>query len=86
MLNTTSTDPVFSHVEYGRLLASALPVVIETEEDRARIVTEIRRLSHKGDADLAPEELQLLKLLTKLVTGTRIMPSPLSARMWMLWK
>lgn len=51
---------------YGELLAQCLPGVIETEEDNERMLAEIRKLMLKGE-DLAPEEEQILRLMSVLV-------------------
>jgi HTH-type transcriptional regulator/antitoxin HigA len=53
--------------KYGRLLARALPVVIQTEQEYDRIDAEIGRLLKKGHRNLSPEELALLELMTKLI-------------------
>ena len=52
--------------KYSRLLAKALPTVIETEEDNDRALALVARLIAKGDK-LSPEEGELLKLLGKLI-------------------
>lgn len=43
-----------------------MPVVIETEEENARIMGIVERLMHKGEK-LSAEEEKLLKLLARLV-------------------
>ena len=43
-----------------------MPVVIETEEENARMLAVVERLMKKGE-DLSLEEEKLLKLLTRLV-------------------
>jgi len=52
--------------KYARLLAKALPSVVETEEQNDRMLREIERLIDKGD-DRTPEEDKLLDLLVALV-------------------
>ncbi|MCI0491138.1 MAG: transcriptional regulator [Blastocatellia bacterium] len=53
--------------KYGRLLARALPVVIETEEDNERMLGEAARLMRKGEENLSPEEKALLKVMATLI-------------------
>lgn len=53
-------------VRYRRLLSRSMPVVIETEEENARIMGIVERLMHKGEK-LSAEEEKLLKLLARLV-------------------
>jgi len=43
-----------------------MPVVIETEEENARMLTVVEKLMSKGE-NLSPEEEKLLKLLVRLV-------------------
>ena len=57
-----SIDPA----RYRRLLSRSMPVVIETEEENARMLAVVERLMKKGE-DLSLEEEKLLKLLTRLV-------------------
>src|SRR5689334_1792939 len=57
-----SIDPA----RYRRLLSRTMPVVIETEEENARMLAVVERLMKKGE-DLSFEEEKLLKLLTRLV-------------------
>jgi HTH-type transcriptional regulator/antitoxin HigA len=72
MLNTTKksgrrTAAVkINPQRYGRLLAKALPIRIETEEENDRMLLEVRRLIEKGD-QRTPEEDVLLDLLAHLV-------------------
>jgi HTH-type transcriptional regulator/antitoxin HigA len=49
---------------YGRLLAKALPGIIETEEENERILAEVDKL---WDKDLSPEEAKLFNLMVKLI-------------------
>jgi HTH-type transcriptional regulator / antitoxin HigA len=43
-----------------------MPVVIETEEENARILSIVEKLMHKGES-LSAEEEKLLKLLARLI-------------------
>ncbi|HET8781558.1 MAG TPA: hypothetical protein VFM63_04040 [Pyrinomonadaceae bacterium] len=43
-----------------------MPVVIETEEENARMLTIVEKLMHKGE-NLSAEEEKLLKLLARLI-------------------
>ena len=51
---------------YRRLLSRTMPVVIETEEENARMLAMVERLMKKGE-NLSLEEEKLLKLLTTLI-------------------
>jgi len=53
--------------KYGRLLARAQPVVIETEEESERMLAEVARLMHKGEGNLSPEEEALLDVMVTLI-------------------
>ena len=53
-------------IRYGRLLSRTLPVLIETEEENARMLTVVEKLMKKGE-DLSAEEEKLLKLLARLI-------------------
>src|SRR6185369_11847688 len=53
-------------VRYRRLLSRTMPVVIETEEENARMLTIVEKLMHKGE-NLSAEEEKLLKLLARLI-------------------
>lgn len=72
MLNTTKKNGrktaavKINPQRYGRLLAKALPVRIETEEENDRMLLEVRKLIEKGDRR-TPEEDALLSLLAHLV-------------------
>jgi HTH-type transcriptional regulator / antitoxin HigA len=57
---------MFNHQRYGELLLTALPQVIETEQELARVESFIDRLLSKG-ANISPEEEKLLNLLSDLV-------------------
>jgi len=59
--------PKIDRNKYGRLLARTTPIVVQTEEDNERLLTEIEKLMAKGENRLAPEEDALLELLTRLV-------------------
>ncbi len=52
--------------KYGKLLARALPSVIETEEENERLLAEVEVLIDKGDAR-SLEEDKLLELMTTLI-------------------
>lgn len=51
---------------YKRLLSRAMPVVIETEKENARMLAIVERLMKKGE-NLSPEEEKLLQLLARLI-------------------
>ena len=51
---------------YGRLLAEARPVVIESEEEHDRMLAAAEALMEKGEA-LSAEERKLLELLVYLI-------------------
>jgi len=51
---------------YGKLLAEALPQVIETEEENERLLALVDSLMAKGD-NLSPEEDKLFDLLVTLI-------------------
>ncbi len=51
---------------YKRLLAQAMPVLIETEEENERMLGVVEKLMDKGER-LTPEEEMLLKLLARLI-------------------
>lgn len=57
---------VLDERRYGRLLAKALPMVIETEAENERMLEKIEALMDKG-AKRSPEEDRLLELMAKLV-------------------
>jgi HTH-type transcriptional regulator/antitoxin HigA len=53
--------------KYGELLANALPRVIRTEAENERMLAIIWNLMKKGEENLAPEELELLEVMSALV-------------------
>jgi HTH-type transcriptional regulator/antitoxin HigA len=53
-------------VRYRRLLSRTMPVVIETEEENARMLAVVEKLMQKGE-QLSLEEEKLLKLLARLI-------------------
>lgn len=57
---------VFNQEYYGKLLAEAMPQVIETEEENERLLAEVDKLMEKGDS-LSPEEEKLFDLLVTLI-------------------
>ena len=59
--------PEIDRNKYGRLLARAAPIVVQTEEENERLLAEIEKLMAKGEDRLTPEEDALLELLTRLV-------------------
>ena len=63
-MNTTARriDPV----RYRRLLSRTMPVVIETEQENARMLAVVEKLMQKGEK-LSAEEEKLLKLLVRLI-------------------
>lgn len=64
---TVTADARIDEKKYGRLLARALPSVIETEEENERMLAEVERLMDKGEVSLTPEEGRLLRLMVVLV-------------------
>ncbi|HJX89725.1 MAG TPA: hypothetical protein VJ372_04470 [Pyrinomonadaceae bacterium] len=53
-------------IRYRRLLARTMPIVIETEEENARMLAAVEKLMEKGEA-LSLEEEKILKLLVRLI-------------------
>lgn len=53
--------------KYGALLATTLPIAIETEEEYERMLEAVSRLMSKGGGNHTLEEERLLKLLVILV-------------------
>jgi len=51
---------------YGKLLARALPRVIETKEENERMIAVLEKLDTRG-RPLTPEEAQLAALMTVLI-------------------
>lgn len=52
--------------KYANLLIETLPAAIENEAERQKTLAVIDRLMKKGEANLSPEEIKILKLLTVL--------------------
>jgi HTH-type transcriptional regulator/antitoxin HigA len=65
--NMTASYPAIDPRKYAKLLAKALPAVIETEEQNERMLREVERLIDKGQDNLSPEEETLFKLMTALI-------------------
>ncbi len=59
-------DPPIDLGKYGELLLSALPCLIESEEEHDRMLTSAETLMDKGDA-LSQEERKLLELLVLII-------------------
>ena len=57
-------DRKFKPQRYGRLLAKALPGIIETAEENERMLAEVEKL---WDKDLSAEEAKLFNLMVKLI-------------------
>jgi HTH-type transcriptional regulator/antitoxin HigA len=51
---------------YARLLAKALPVIVETEEENERMLAAVEPLFDKGE-NRTPEEDRLFKLMVHLI-------------------
>ena len=66
MTASAEMSKIFSPEKYGALLMSALPQVIESEEELERAEEIINRLLSKGE-NLSPEEEKLLDLISDLV-------------------
>ena len=64
---TVTVKSAVDEKKYGRLLARALPAVIEAEDENERMLAEVERLMDKGEGNLSPEEGKLLKLMVRLV-------------------
>src|SRR6266567_6902394 len=62
-MSTTTVD--LDEKTYGQLLRRALPHVIRTEAEHARLTNELVRLDERED--LTPEEHELAELLTVLI-------------------
>ncbi len=60
---------VIDEKRYGRLLAKALPRVIDTEAERDRAVAIVEALIEKGEAGMTAEDDALLELLTSLINS-----------------
>jgi HTH-type transcriptional regulator/antitoxin HigA len=55
-----------NEVAYGKLLAKALPRVIQTDEENRMMIAELEKLDTRG-RPLTPEEEKLAELMTVLV-------------------
>jgi len=66
MIANVDMSNIFNPDKYGSLLMSALPQVIESEEELKRAEEIISRLLSKGE-NLSPEEEKLLDLISDLV-------------------
>jgi HTH-type transcriptional regulator / antitoxin HigA len=66
---------------YGRLLARTVPRVIKTEEENERALAIVESLLEKGEANMTPEEDELLELLADLIHNfeEKAYPIPKSA-------
>jgi HTH-type transcriptional regulator/antitoxin HigA len=64
--------------EYQRLLAEALPAVIQTDDEYNRMLAAVRELMDKGENQLSEEEGRLVELLAVLVEEyeDRVHPLP----------
>lgn len=56
-----------NNTKYAKILATALPRKIETEEENERVLKIVETLMSKGEDNLSPEEETLLILLSKLI-------------------
>ncbi len=54
----------FDAAKYRRLVARAMPVIIETEDENERLLAIVERMMNR---DLSPEEERLFNLLVKLI-------------------
>jgi len=61
---TATPNRAIDSRKYGRLLAKALPRVIETEEENERMLAEVDKLIGR---DLSPEQETLLDLIVRLI-------------------
>ena len=61
-MSTVELNPA----RYKKLLSRAMPVVIETEEENDRMLTEVEKLMAKGE-NISPEEDALLRLMATLI-------------------
>jgi HTH-type transcriptional regulator/antitoxin HigA len=57
---------VINETRYKKLLSKAMPMIIETEEENERMLSEVEKLFDKGE-DLSPEEEKVFKLMVKLI-------------------
>ncbi len=63
-MNAVATN--FDATLYRRLLAKAMPVPVESEEDNERMLATVEKLMEKGE-DISTEEEALLRLLSTLI-------------------
>ncbi len=61
-----SLGSTINETTYGKLLARALPRVIETTKENERMIAELEKLDTRG-RPLTPEEDQLAQLMTVLI-------------------
>lgn len=54
----------FDKAKYRKLVADALPALVETEEENERLLAIVESMMHR---ELSPEEAKLFKLLVKLI-------------------
>lgn len=73
---TVTADARIDEKKYGRLLARALPSVIETEEENERMLAEVEQLMDKDEDSLTPEEGRLLRLMVVLVEEFEVRAYP----------
>src|SRR5438128_6895424 len=59
-------DTTINKAAYGKLLARALPRVIETKKENERMIAELEKLDRRG-RPLTAEEDQLAQLMTVLI-------------------
>lgn len=64
---TVAVSQNIDRKKYGRLLARAQPMVIETEEENERMLAEVSKLMRRGEGNLSPEEEALLDVMVTLV-------------------
>jgi HTH-type transcriptional regulator/antitoxin HigA len=61
---TATPDKALDKKKYGRLLARALPKIIETEEENKRMLAQVDKFLSKK---LSPEEAILVDLMVRLI-------------------
>lgn len=61
------TTGTMDRKKYGRLLARALPGIVETKAEYERLLGEARRLMERDEDELSIEETRLLDLLVNLI-------------------
>jgi HTH-type transcriptional regulator/antitoxin HigA len=64
-MTVTANTAILDNKKYARLLARTLPVVIETDEENERMLTEVNKLMGKNP--LTPEESKLFDLMVRLI-------------------